>query len=456
MSKQSKFSSKLGFTAAAAGSAVGLYNMWRFPYEAGAHGGAGFLLVYLICVALVGYPLVVAELALGRNTQLNAQDAFIKTGRHRLWGWMGLAPIVVVMLIMAYYNVVSGWIVGYSIEAIKGNLLQVTDFGTYFSSFRENVPNNLMYTFLMILAGSLIVRGGVQDGLEKWAKILMPLFVFMLLGLIGYALTLENAWEGVKFYLIPDFKALLSWKTLSAVLGQSFVSLSVGLGILTTYGGYLRKEDDIPSSAGIIVGSDTTVSFLAGMILFPFIFHQHMIPDQGPGLLFISLPKVFQSFGPVLGAGIGTTFFVLFVLAALTSSISIFETLTKYVEDRYQISRKSSVMGIAALAYLGSIPSILGQGSSKLFTDFITIAGKKFDFLSFLDLLCAELLPPILCFVFSLFVAYRWKTKNMLQEALGEPDKRPLLASYLNISIGFICPILLGVVSIVAVINLLK
>lgn len=453
MKKNAKFSSKLGFVAAAAGSAVGLYNMWRFPYEVGQYGGACFLFVYLACVMLVGYPLVVAELALGRNTQANARDAYIKVGKSKHWGWIGFSSIILATLILSFYNVVTGWILGYCFETLKGSLTHLNDWGGFFADFRSNIPSNLLYTFIICLAGALIVRGGVQEGLERWSKILMPIFVFMLIGLIVYALTLEGAWEGVKFYLVPNFQQL-SWKALYASLGQSFLSISVGLAILITYGGYLRKKDDIANSAAIIVMSDTTVSFLAGMMLFPFIFHQNMVPDQGAGLVFISLPQVFQSLGP-LGVFVGAAFFMLFILAALTSSISMLEGITKYVEERYGLSRNKAVWAISIFLFALGIPTILSQGNNEFFSKFVTLSDKSYSFFSLLDSVCSELAPTIICFVFSLFVAYRWKTSNMLKEVEGTTHQRKWLAMYLRVTIGLICPIVLGIISVMRLIEFL-
>ena len=231
-------------------------------------------------------------------------------------------------------------------------------------------------------------------------------------------------------------------------MGQSFISLSVGLAILITYGGYLRKKDDIASSAAIIVVSDTTVSFLAGMMLFPFIFHQNLTPDQGTGLVFMSFPKIFQTLGPVLGVVIGTAFFMLLLVAAITSSISFFEALSKYAQDRFHLGRKKAVFLVTTVAYGLAIPTILSQGGSEFFTNFVTFSGKTRSFFGLLDSFCSELLPTVICFFFSIFTAYRWKTKNLLLEIQGEHHERKWLAFYLQITIGYVCPIILGVISI--------
>lgn len=446
MGKNAKFSSKLGFAAAAAGSAVGLYNMWRFPYEVGKYGGACFLFVYIGCVILVGYPLVVAELALGRKTQVNAVDAYKKIGG-KMWSWVGLISIVLSILMFSFYNVIVGWLLGYCLECVQGKLIAIQDFSSHFNTFRASIPHNMIYTFLVVAAGALIVKNGVQEGLEKWAKILMPIFIVMLFGLILYALSLENSFEGVKFYLVPNFK-LLTWEAVFSALGQSFISLSVGLAILITYGGYLREKDDIASSALIIAVSDTTVSFLAGMMLFPFIFHQSLTPDQGTGLVFMSLPKIFQSLGPVLGVGIGTTFFILLLVAAITSSISFFEALSKYVQDKLHLDRKWSVFVVAVVAYGLAIPTILSQGGSEFFTYFITFSGKTRSFFGLLDSVCSQLLPTVICFFFSIFVAYRWKTKNLLLEVQGTRKPRKWLALYLEITTRYVCPVVLGFISL--------
>lgn len=443
MKEKERFSSRGGFIAAAAGSAVGLYNIWKFPYEVGANGGAGFLLLYLICILLIGYPLVVAELALGRTMKLEVHSAYVKGG-NKWWGLLGYATVVMGILFLSYYNVVTGWILGYALQFLKGNILKVTGYSEHFEGFIKHVPHNVLYTGLVGTSVAYIVSSGVKNGIERWSKRLMPLFLFVLIGLILYALSLENGWQGVKFYLIPDLSAI-TLKTLYKALSQSFVSLSVGLSILITYGAYMNDKDDLLSSAAIITLSDTGVAFLAGLMLFPFIFHQHLDPSQGMQLVFVTMPLVFQKFGPLLGPLVGVAFFSLLLLAAITSILSLLESLTKHFIDRYQISRRKAVIGVSLLIYLVGIPTILSFGGSSFFSYFIVLKKGVFqNFFGVLSTFCEDFLLPTICFLFSLFIAYQWKTKNLIAAVERNQPTRKWLITYIRFTINYICPIALG------------
>lgn len=317
---KNKFATRLGFLAAAASSAVGVGNIWRFPYTVGKYGGAGFLLLYIIFVCILGFPLVLAKLAFGRKMQAGTFKAYSKLKSSK-WVYVGLGAALVSFTILSFYNMITGWLIGYFFKIIKGNLLTSSNFNSSFSGFISNIKLNILLTALVTTLVAGIVKSGISEGIERISKVLMPLFILMLIGLIIYALTLEGSSKGLKFYLIPSLDSITP-QAMYAALTQSFLSLSIGSGISITYGAYVSKKENLVNSSAIIVASDTLVSFLAGLIIFPIIFHNDISPAQGPSLIFISLPLAFKGLGMFIGTIVGATFFLLLVFAAITSAIS--------------------------------------------------------------------------------------------------------------------------------------
>ncbi|NUM81489.1 sodium-dependent transporter, partial [bacterium] len=283
------FTNRIGFIAAAAGSAIGLGNIWKFPYEAGSNGGAAFLVIYVICAFVLCFPIMVSEIAIGRRTQLNPYGAFVMLSGNKRWGIVGVIGVLCGFMILSFYNVVAGWAFGYFLHMVGGDFDVAKDFVGYTTDFWDN----LFFSLTFMLATALIVAGGVQKGIEKWSKIMMPALVLILLFLIAYAFTLDNAMKGVEFYLVPNFD-LVTAKTIYTALSQAFFSLSLGMGALITYGSYMNKSENIVSSAAIVTLSDTTVAFLAGLMIFPFVYFQGLQPSAGPGLVFVTLPGVFE------------------------------------------------------------------------------------------------------------------------------------------------------------------
>lgn len=452
--RQSKFSSRIGFIAAASGSAVGLGNIWKFPYEVGTYGGAGFLLLYIICIVVLGYPLVVAELAFGRKMQSGPYKAYTNLANKK-WKMLGSFVVLCSLVVMSFYNVVAGWTLGYFFETIKGNLLCTSEFNNFFTEFTQSIANNFIYTSSIAIAIALIIKNGVNKGIEKWSKILMPLFLITLISLTSYALTLENALKGLKFYLIPRLSSMTT-SAIYTALGQSFLSLSVGLGILITYGSYMKKDTSIPNSAAIITLSDTGVSFLAGLCLFPFIFYQNIEPSQGPSLVFISLPSVFKTLGATFGVMVGASFFLLLAFAAITSSISILEVVTTYIVERYHTKRSKAVLLASVFAFVLGIPSMLSMGGSTFFKNFLIHKGTKYDFLTFVSEVTTEIVLPLTNFLFSFFIAYQWKTKNLFIEIRkgSKNYRKTWFEKYINFMISYTCPTLLGVILIVNILQL--
>ncbi len=454
MKRKATFSSRIGFLAATIGVAVGLGNIWKFPYEVGANGGAAFLLIYIICIALIGYPLVIAELTFGRKMKQGMRNSFKKASNNsRLWGFMGTLPLVIVLVIMSLYNVVTGWLVGYCISIFNGTLTTVDNLKDHFYSFVGQVPQNLLYTAIITLFLLLVVRNGIEKGIERASKIMMPLFMVLFVGLIVYVLTLENSGKGVAFYLIPDF-SLITPKAIYTALGHTCMTLGIGAGVLITYGSYADDKDDIASSARIIVISDTLVSFLAGLLIFPLIFHANIPPNEGPALVFISLPTVFKSMGPTYGVIMGCSFFVLLIFAALTSSISMMESIVKYFMEKYSIARGKTTYMVSAVSFSLSIFSILGYGFSDTLSNLCTIHGVKMNFLDFAMLIVFDIGLPLSIFLFSIFVAYKWGTKNLIDELnLGASNNRPLLNLFLKVVIKYLCPIIVGAILLIQILS---
>lgn len=291
MENQNQFSGKFGFIAAAAGSAVGLINIWKFPFEVGESGGAAFLLLYLIFCFILCFPIMVAEIALGRSSGKNPGMAFKMLG-HKKWTFLGIAFVFVAIIIMSFYIVVSGWSLGYFVEMVKGNF----EAGNQFAKRVSNINQTAIYSLVFLVLTGFIVARGINKGIERMSKIMMPLLVILMILLSVYALTLPNARAGVKFYLVPDFNKINLNVVLNA-LGHAFLSLSLGLGVLTTYGSYLKKNQNIMSSAAMITFADIGISFLAGFMLFPFVFSQGLDTHGGPGLVFMALPDIFGKIG---------------------------------------------------------------------------------------------------------------------------------------------------------------
>jgi len=444
------FTSRLGFILAAAGSAVGLGNIWKFPFEVGKGGGAAFVVMYLAFCFLLCFPVMVAEIAIGRKTQLNPVGAFNALGYKRwsIVGYLGLASGV---LILSFYNVVAAWAFGYFIEMSLGHF----DIGQNFGAFTQDWITVGLYSVIFMAGTAYVVSRGVSAGIEKAAKILMPTLFVMIIALIVYALTLPHAWEGIHFYLVPDFSQITG-KVVYSALGQAFFSLSLGMGALITYGSYVSKNDNIVGAAAAITLMDVGVAFLAGFMIFPFVFSQGIETDGGAGLIFVTLPSVFAGLGNVLGAIVGALFFLLLSFAAFTSTISLLEVPTAYMVDEKKIPRKKATWMVAIFIFLVGIPSMLSTGSVEALTHFVDLpgAGEK-NFMDFVGLIASDTFLPLGGFLISVFTAYVWKKENFnLELANGDESiKGSWLQSYVDFAISYICPLLLGTIFIITVLD---
>jgi NSS family neurotransmitter:Na+ symporter len=468
MSARGNFSGRIGFILAAAGSAVGLGNIWRFPYLAGQNGGAIFLLFYLLCVFLLCYPVMVGEIAIGRRVQSDAYTSYQKLGGGK-WGYLGIFGILAGIFILSFYNVVAGWAFGYFLHISFGDLLNQQDFGGFFGAFINDIldlssangiaNSNFLFSLIFMAMTAYIVAQGVQKGIELANKIMMPALYIILIGIIIYGLTLPNAMSGVEYYLIPDIGEF-KISTLVNGLKQAFFSLSLGMGALITYGSYLSKKENIPSSAAVISIADTSVAFLAGLMVFPLVhflaFKTNVdakeIGTVGPALIFVVMPQVFQEMGPVLGRVIGGSFFLLVCFAALTSTISLLEVPAAYLVDQKKMSRKKVVWGIALLIFILGLPSMVSQGMIPALNKLPFYQDQ--DFLTFVADMTDISLTVGGCLM-CIFISKRYTLKEMNKE-LSEGNERFMgttIQKYLNITIGWVCPIILGIMSVIIILE---
>ena len=446
-SKEKKFTSSIGFVAASTAAAVGLGNIWKFPYEVGAHGGAYYLLIYTFFVIVLGFPLVLAKSAFGRKVGKGVYGCYQSKGK---WNIMGLLASAVCVLAFSFYTVVLGWIVGYAIEMVKGKLLLTSNMKLFFTNYISHAPTNMLYHTLVIIAVLVIVIYGIQKGIEKSSMVLMPIFMLMLLGLIVYALCLQGAGKGIAFYLYPNHNQI-QLSSFSSALSHAFLSLTLGTGVMVTYGSYAQKSDDLVYNSSLIVGTDFLVAFLAGLLIFPLVFHQNIAPSEGPGLIFITLPGILQKLGMVKGTVLGITFFALLLLAGITSAISQLAIPTQYMMERFKLSRTHSAIVIAVISYIIGIPSLLSHGGSSFFSQFITFRGTTYSFMDCIINMTTDLLMPIACILFCFFITRYWKAYSMDDAMKGQYNYSRFFLRYIYFSVKYVSPILITIIMLVGI-----
>jgi len=405
--QRGNFTGRLGFVLAAAGSAVGLGNIWRFPYLAAKYGGGIFLLVYLLLVLTFGFSLMVAEIAIGRKTGLSAIGAFRKLSKK--YSFIGYLESIVPIIILPYYCVIGGWVVKYFTAFICGNGA-IAAGEAYFGNFITQPLQPVIWFAAFLLLTAVVVFFGVEKGIEKVSKVMMPVLVLLSLVIAVYVMFLPGAGEGLKYYLLPDFSKL-SVNTVLGALGQMFYSMSLAMGIMITYGSYMKKEVNLEKSVHQIEIFDTGIAFIAGLMVVPAVvaFSGSSEITAGPGLMFQVLPQVFNK---IPGGGIvGALFFLLVLFAALTSSISLMEAVVSIFRDSFKISRvKASVLTIVISILLG-IPSSLGNGVWGSFK----IIG--LNFLDFCDFITNSVIMPVVALLTCIFVGYIIKPKSLIEEA---------------------------------------
>ena len=412
--------SRLGFIMAAAGSAVGLGNIWGFPTQVGRGGGAAFVIVYLFCIVLICAPILVAEIVLGRGSRQSPVGAFKHFSPGTRWWWVGAVGVVTSVGIVAFYSVIGGWTIAYVWFTVSGMLTGSGEgAGAFFTRFTANGWQNVFCTFVFLGLAAAANVGGVRNGIERVTKALMPALLALLVLLAVRALTLPGAAEGLAYYMRPDFSRALNMTVFGAALGQAFFSLSLGNGAMLTYGSYLRRSDGIGRSVLWVVGLDTSIALLAGLIIFPagFSIAGFDPASSGPGLIFAVLPELFATLAG--GTIFGAAFFILLVMAALTSAISLLEVPVAHVIDRRGWSRPKAVVVVAGSAFLLSIPCALGNGAVGFLTD-LAPAQWGGNFLGLIATICNNFSLPIIGLLMALFVGYVWRVDRAIEELLAE------------------------------------
>ena len=435
--ERGNWGSKIGFILAAAGSAIGLGNIWRFPYVAGENGGAAFVLIYILFVVLIGLPVMIAELSIGRNTEKNPVGAFKALFPKSFWKAVGGLGVITGICILSFYAVIAGYTVGYFIKILLGdftNIVTADQSEAIFNAFTSNPHISVGLLFCFVLITVLVVMGGVSSGIERWSKILMPLLFVLLIFLAIRSVTLPGAGAGLSFYLKPDFTKL-NFATFARALGQALFSLSLGMGTMITYGSYISKKDNLITSAAYVAFFDTLIAILAGLVIFPALFAMGMDPAGGPGLVFVVLPSIFAEMpgGMIFGAGI----FLLLAVASLTSTISLLEVPVAYFVDEHRWSRKKAVILMGTITFLVGVPSALALGANKFLS---TIISEGFGFLDMMNAVFGNYSLSIGAFFIAIFAGYKWGIKAVANEVEAEGNIF-FFKKVWAFMIRFICPV---------------
>ena len=453
--KRSSFTGKIGFVLAAAGSAVGLGNLWRFPYLAAQNGGGIFILVYVLLAISFGFVLMMAEISIGRKTGKSAIDAYAMLDkRFTFVGWL---TAIVPMIILPYYSVIGGWVTKYIFATATGAAF--ADPSGYFDNFKGQVWQPLLWFGIFALITAVVVFFGVEKGIEKFSKFMMPALIVFIIGIIVYILCYysvtgnseKNIWEGVKAYLVPNFEEITPAsliRTVVAALGQLFYSMSLAMGIMITFGSYMKKDISIEKSIHQVEIFDTGVALLSGLMIVPVVFVAGKSEAVGSGLMFKVLPEIFGQMG-IGGNIIGTIFFVMVLLAALTSSISLMETVVSIIMDKTKLSRKISCVIVFGGMLLLGVPSALG---TSIWKDVLIF--DKLQFLDFFDFIANCLMMPIIAIITCIFVGYFIKPKTIIEEAGIE--NKPFTSKMFTIIIKYIAPVCLALILFSSVVQTLE
>lgn len=457
-SSRETFGSRLGFILAAAGSAVGIGNLVSFPVAATKSGGGAFLFVYALFVFFICLPVMMAELSMGRKTAKDPVGAYRElSGGSTLWRIPGWLALITPFMIAVFYMVVTVWVLGYLIATISGNLDQLTTDGYFMQFINTKTVFGLLAVLMLVINGILLL--GVKDGIERAAKTLMPALFVMLVALVIFVLTLENAFQGVKYYLVPDF-AKIDAHVISKAMAQAFFSLSLGMGILITYGSYMKKRDSISSSARLVALCDTSVAFCAGLLILPAIFHFNPeidtseLSDSSAGMIFFFLPKIFlalqTNIGYVGASIVAAFFFALVLVAAITSLVSIIEVPVATLRDEANMTRKKAIMTVAIVQFALAILCAMSFGMADWLTSFVSLAGTEKSFFDLVEIVFYDTILPLNGFLVCIFVMYRWKKANFhveLQE--GDPGfAGSLWSKYVDLMLSSIIPAILLLVFI--------
>ena len=442
---RTNFGSRFGIIMAAAGSAVGLGNIWRFPVETGNNGGAAFLLVYILSVAVLGIPLMVAEFFVGRYAHSNTATAYRKLSKSAFWGNLGFISIIGATLILSYYVVVAGWVLKYMIYSANGTLSAIfnasdaSNYTALFNGFASDVWSPIICMVFFILMSHCSIILGVQKGIEKFSKIFMPMLFVILIVLVAFSLFTPGAKDGLYFLFHPDFSKLNSQSILSAV-GQSFYSLSLCMGCLCTYASYFSKKVNIVNTAVSISLIDSIVAIMAGIIIFPAVFSSNIDPQTGPSLVFIALPSAFhQAFGnwPIISYIVSTLFYVLLVLATLTSAISLHEVPTAYISEAWNVKRTHAATIVTVICCLLGILCSLSMGILSDVTLFDKNIFELFDYTT------TTLMLPLCGILITVFIGWKVNKYLIVSELTNNTYKNTAVVNIIVWILKYVAPLLL-------------
>lgn len=449
MSNRDSFSSKFGILVALAGSAVGLGNLWRFPYLVGNNGGAVFIILYLLFLIVICLPMMITEFTIGRRSQSNVFGAFkiLSQGKKgKAWGKIGFISVLSALVILSFYSVVGGWTVDYITQSLCFNFKEGLDYEQMFRYSSENAFRPLIFTLVFLLLTALVVIMGVNKGIEKYTKVMMPLLFVMVILIAVRSLTLQGSNEGVKFLFRPDWSKF-TIDTVLAALGQSFFSLSIGCGTIITYASYVKRNENIVRLSTETALMDTLFALLAGIAIMPAVFAFGLTPEEGPGLVFVIIPQIFSQLP--MGGIFAILFFVVLFFAALSSSISLLEVMVAYMIEEIHWSRKTAVALSTALVTILSVLCSLSLGVLKN----VSVLGSNiFDFM---DKLSANILLPVGGLLFVLFAGWKMSDKEYFDEITNDGNLKfkPLFLNVLRFIVRFVAPL---VIVLIMLVSLLK
>lgn len=451
--QRENFSSRMGFILAAAGSAVGIGNLVGFPVNAAKNGGGAFLLIYALFVFLICLPVMIAEMAIGRKTEKEPVGAYKSLSQsNNMWGAAGFLGVLTPFMIAVFYMVLTVWIFGYIVLTLMGKL----DYLASANGFGEFINSPYLFIAMagVVAIVNFILVAGVKDGIEKAAKVLMPSLFVMLIIMVIFVLTLDNAMAGVKFFIIPDFDKL-SPKVINGALSQAFFSLSLGMGILITYGSYINRQTNIPNSAKLVAITDTSVAFIAGLMILPAVFsfnpdiNPAELSDSSVSLIFTFLPKIFLALQTSIGyagaSAVAAFFFLLVFFAAITSLVSIMEVPVSYLMTEKNQSRKKALVTLQITAGILAVFAMLSFGMVSFFTDFASYAGASRSFFDVIYDVFYDTILPLNGFLLCIFVSYRWKKHNLSKElAVGNDNYiNSWVEKYINFALGTFIPFII-------------
>ncbi len=439
MQKRDQWTSNIGFVLAAAGSAVGLGNIWKFPGKVAANGGGAFIVVYLVIIAVVGFSVMLAELALGRNANKNIVGAFASINKK--FSFIGKLGVLTAFIIASYYCVVGGWVLKYIFEYITGAAF-AGGYSDYFVGLISSAAEPVIWQFVFLALSIAVILRGVSSGIEKVSKFLMPILLVILVAITVRSLTLPGASDGIALMLNFDFSAL-TFQSVAVAMGQAFFSLSLGMSIMVTYGSYLKKNENLVRSTASICTIDTMIALLAALAIIPAVAATGTDMGMGAGFAFIALPAVFAEMP--FGFFFGLLFFVLLFFAAFTSAISIIEGVVAYASEEFKLTRKKATIIVGALAFIVGIGYSLSQGAVSLNIPWFGEAG-SISLGNFMEFFTDNLALPLGALLTCIFVGFIWKTKNAAAEIEQDGKFAFKLKGAWDIAIKYVCPIVLAVI----------